>query len=253
VGVMPLTLHLDQIGPIARSAADLDLVTKVVLHQDDALWSANWEYESPPRLAYCEEYFKDNSSLEVWRTFAAGIKRLRESGLIIEQVDIPEGFETVHAMHRQIMAAEAAAIHRPEYAQNRHGYSSHVSQLIDEGLRMTAVDYAEALFHRHRFSNQLWQWFEHESETIDAILIPATPSEAPTTDSTGDPKFNSPWSYAGTPSATLPIGVTAAGLPIGMQILGAWVKFNEHTLAVAKYVEPIVKSNERPQLLEESR
>ena len=252
-GVMPLTLHLDHVGPIARSVTDLDLVTKVILHRDDALWSANWEYATRPRLAFCERFFQENSSAEVWNVFTGAMGRLREHGLVIEQVETPQGFESVHAMHRLIMAAEAAAVHRREFARRSNDYSPHVARLIDEGLRITAIDYAEALFHRHRFSRDLWQWFEADvSQTIDAVLIPATPTVAPTTETTGDPKFNSPWSYAGTPSAIIPIGVTGSGLPVGMQILGQWGGFNEQTLAVTKYCQPIVGSNERPPLLEES-
>lgn len=51
-------------------------------------------------------------------------------------------------------------------------------------------------------------------------LMPSTLTAAPGPDSTGDPRFNSPWSFAGAPTVTIPCGLTPDGLPCGLQILG---------------------------------
>ena len=37
---------------------------------------------------------------------------------------------------------------------------------------------------------------------------------------TGDPRFNSIWTLAGTPCVTLPAGTGAKGLPLGLQLVG---------------------------------
>jgi len=55
----------------------------------------------------------------------------------------------------------------------------------------------------------------------DAILAPATNCVAPDRTTTGDPVFNSPWSYVGFPVVSFPIGASPNGLPIAMQLIGA--------------------------------
>ncbi|HEX9306111.1 MAG TPA: hypothetical protein VF894_01395, partial [Anaeromyxobacter sp.] len=39
--------------------------------------------------------------------------------------------------------------------------------------------------------------------------------------STGDPAFDRIWTLLGTPSASLPAGRGPAGLPVGLQVVGA--------------------------------
>src|SRR4029079_1792879 len=56
---------------------------------------------------------------------------------------------------------------------------------------------------------------------FDALIMPATPTTAPANlDTTGNPRFNSPWSYAGLPAVTIPCALSPAGLPIGIQLVG---------------------------------
>jgi Asp-tRNA(Asn)/Glu-tRNA(Gln) amidotransferase A subunit family amidase len=54
-----------------------------------------------------------------------------------------------------------------------------------------------------------------------AWVMPSTGSAAPPLDSTGDPRFNSPWSYVGVPAVTLPCDLAASnGTGIGLQLIG---------------------------------
>jgi aspartyl-tRNA(Asn)/glutamyl-tRNA(Gln) amidotransferase subunit A len=50
--------------------------------------------------------------------------------------------------------------------------------------------------------------------------MPSTPTTAPGPETTGDARFNSPWSYCGLPAVTIPSGVDDHGLPVGLQIVG---------------------------------
>jgi Asp-tRNA(Asn)/Glu-tRNA(Gln) amidotransferase A subunit family amidase len=59
--------------------------------------------------------------------------------------------------------------------------------------------------------------FDH----FDIIITPAATGEAPAgLDATGDPVFNSLWSFCGTPSITLPLLEGPSGLPLGVQVVG---------------------------------
>jgi aspartyl-tRNA(Asn)/glutamyl-tRNA(Gln) amidotransferase subunit A len=57
-------------------------------------------------------------------------------------------------------------------------------------------------------------------EGVDALLTPATTTPPPTADTTGDPAFNSPWSYTGLPATSLPAEWTPSGLPLSVQLVG---------------------------------
>jgi aspartyl-tRNA(Asn)/glutamyl-tRNA(Gln) amidotransferase subunit A len=59
---------------------------------------------------------------------------------------------------------------------------------------------------------------------VAAAVIPSTVSPAPADlNTTGDPRFNSPWSHAGIPTASIPCALSKAGLPVSLQLLGrAW-------------------------------
>ena len=53
--------------------------------------------------------------------------------------------------------------------------------------------------------------FEHN---LSALITPATISTAPDPTTTGDPAFNSPWSYTHLPTVSVPTGLAADGLPV---------------------------------------
>jgi Asp-tRNA(Asn)/Glu-tRNA(Gln) amidotransferase A subunit family amidase len=75
---------------------------------------------------------------------------------------------------------------------------------------------------------------------FDFLLTPPAPGAAPASlASTGDPVFNRAWTLLGVPCVTLPFGSAANGLPLGVQLVGAfdhdmklvaWAQWAEHRL-----------------------
>jgi Asp-tRNA(Asn)/Glu-tRNA(Gln) amidotransferase A subunit family amidase len=57
-------------------------------------------------------------------------------------------------------------------------------------------------------------------DRVQVLLTPATTGPAPDAGSTGDPAFNSPWSYTGLPTVSLPTGQFSEGLPLSLQLVG---------------------------------
>jgi aspartyl-tRNA(Asn)/glutamyl-tRNA(Gln) amidotransferase subunit A len=128
-------------------------------------------------------------------------------------------FGDVLSEHRRIMAVEAAEYHRQQYAAHERDYGPNISALIEEGLSISAVDYAAALKFQSMFRLAVLEMLA----PFDALLAPATVTPAPATlDTTGDPAFNSPWSLAGAPTVALPCGLSPEGLPCGLQLIGRW-------------------------------
>ena len=63
--------------------------------------------------------------------------------------------------------------------------------------------------------------YNKENLPIDVIISPPTSSPAPRDlNSTGDKRFQAPWTLSGLPAITFPIGTSKLGLPIGTQLIG---------------------------------
>jgi len=232
-GVMPVTFHLDHVGVMARTAADCAALMQVIasddpqdqgarLHDDFSLDEclAQVATQRPPRLAVLRSYFFDGAEPEVAQLTDAALGRLREAVAEIFDVALPDGFGEVHAMHRRVMAAEAADFHRRAFGAPRAGYGPNMSALLEEGFATPIADYQAALRHQHAFRQSVARTLAG----FDALVTPATPTAAPASlASTGDPRFNSPWSFAGVPTVSIPIALVQSGLPVSLQLIGpAW-------------------------------
>ena len=90
-----------------------------------------------------------------------------------------------------------------------------VSMLLEEGLACPATEYARSLEHRQQLQHEMMGCFEG----VDALLCPAITSPAPMADTTGSPAFQSPWSYTGLSTVSLPHG-WSDGLPLAFQLVG---------------------------------
>lgn len=256
-GVTPVSFHLDHVGVMARSAADCAALLSAI-SDDDPRDPGAWSHEDysrepradriandrAPRLARLRSFFFDGADLEVAELTEAALCQLRETGAEVFDFPLPEGFEYVHTMHRRIMAAEAANYHRATFGAPRPGYGPNMAALLAEGFEMSMDDYQEALRFQHAFRQTVARTFAG----VDALVTPATPTAAPAgLESTGDPRFNSPWSLAGLPTVSIPIALVQAGLPISLQLIGAaWS--DTQLLAAAIWCERKLKFCPQPPM-----
>ena len=102
------------------------------------------------------------------------------------------------------------------FEKTPEAFGPHIAHLIDEGLRVTAVDYLAARDQQQRLANEVLQMWPAGA----LLALPATMTAAPGWESTGDPRLNSPWSFLGIPTVTIPMAVNDAGLPLGLQLVG---------------------------------
>src|SRR5262249_45749087 len=115
-----------------------------------------------------------------------------------------------------IMAVEAAAYHEPRLRRHADDYPANIRALLEEGLACPAPEYARCKEHQNRLREEMHSCLEG----VDALLTPATTCPAPDAATTGDPTFNSPWSYPGLPTVSFPAAFSPERLPLSLQFVG---------------------------------
>jgi Asp-tRNA(Asn)/Glu-tRNA(Gln) amidotransferase A subunit family amidase len=165
------------------------------------------------------------------------LQALSRRGAEIVMFDDPIDFERVIRDHRLVMAAEAANVHSDWLDEFPDDYPHHIRDLVIEGRSYAALDYLRA-------RQKQGQAFDAvaaplDSGAFDAIITPAAIGIAPDPATTGDPAFNSPWSFTGLPTVSFPIG-RSRGMPVGLQIVGGWWR-NHEVLRTAEWCEDAIR------------
>jgi len=149
-------------------------------------------------------------------------------GAELIEVRVPD-MDALNATARVILLAEASALYGP-YLGQRDAFGEDVLRLLDQGRLVQAVDYVNAQRMRTVFRAEFARLFE----SIDVLLLPATPTTAARlgqrsvelAGATHDTRILTTRlmrgvNAVGLPAISLPCGRDAAGLPIGLQLIGA--------------------------------
>ena len=212
-GIVPVSTSLDHVGPIAGSVADL-LVLFAVLADEVPVVGGQ---DKPLRIGVIESVLEETPCQETVALVRQAISSLGDAGALVSKCALPTGFAELREYHWRIMAREAADYHRRWFPEHRNAYGARIAAMLDEGLAITDEAYQEARSHQRQLSAEI----DRAAGNIDLLLTPATPTPSlADLDTTGDPRFNSPWSYVGLPVVTFPIGLSASGMPIGVQWIG---------------------------------
>jgi Asp-tRNA(Asn)/Glu-tRNA(Gln) amidotransferase A subunit family amidase len=242
-GVVPLASSMDHPGPMANSVRDLAIILQAIAGYDPrdpasaALPVPDYiaplhKKRTPPRLARVRGHFQDKASVDVLRMMDQVSERFQQEGAVVTEVALPAGFGTVLASHRTVMAVESAAFHRERLRRHPDDYLPEIRKLLEEGLACSAAEYARCKEHQKQLTHDMAACFEG----VDAILAPATTEAAPDIRSTGNPAFNSPWSYTGLPVVSMPAAYDKDGMPLAIQFAGpAWSEAD--LLAVSAWCE----------------
>ena len=243
-GIVPFSFHLDSPGPMARCVRDLAIVLQTIAGYDpndpvsqnapieDPFFAT---FDRPPTIGVLEEYFFETADEGVRKAVQEAVEHLRAAGMQTETVALPASFAAAHSGQRLVMAVDAAAYHRDNFPSRREQYAPNFCSVLDEGRAASAVEYSAALERQLRFRRDIRKTLEG----FDALLTPATDTTAPGPETTGNPRFNMPWSYSGHPTVSIPCGLGGNGLPVGLQFIGRWLD-EPRLLAAAAWCERVL-------------
>lgn len=233
-GVFPLSWTLDHIGPLSRSVDDA-AITVQVLAGHDPQDPASADVPVPDYRADLEKgvaglrigiprAFFANAPAITWEA-TAGIDRtasqLRAAGAMVEDVELPD-YALFSAAGRVIMMAEAFAIHEADMQTRLLDYGEITAGRFVLGAAVTAADYINALRARRELTDAVNAVLSRYDGLLTLSALNTAPRFDQPTDSlsSASPIQTIPFNVTGHPAISVPTGLGASGLPLGVQIVG---------------------------------
>jgi Asp-tRNA(Asn)/Glu-tRNA(Gln) amidotransferase A subunit family amidase len=177
--------------------------------------------------------------------FERYLRKLDDAGARLIEVEVPN-LDLTAAAYNPLVRAEAAHVHRAALRDAPESFSAPIRRTLEMGAALSPAEYLEACARRHSVIAGLRRTFWDEK--LDALLLPATPSEAPLRGETrialesgvallrdAQLALTAPFSLAGVPTACLPFG-SIGHLPVGVQVVGSPYA-DAKTLDVAQWLE----------------
>jgi aspartyl-tRNA(Asn)/glutamyl-tRNA(Gln) amidotransferase subunit A len=226
-GAVPLSWSLDHLGPLTRSVADAALLLEAIAGADlrDSRTSGASGFSAAGveggaaglRVGVLGDDgsgapLGDDEALAAWRT---GLAALERAGAELVPLDVPE-LEPLRWLNGAILAMEASAYHLPWLRERLDHYGEFMRQRI-----LAAFAYAPGAFVRAQQARAaLRERCAAIFERADLLSTPSQPGAAPPLGMPASTAFTGPFNILGWPAISVPAGLTAAGLPLGMQIAG---------------------------------
>jgi aspartyl-tRNA(Asn)/glutamyl-tRNA(Gln) amidotransferase subunit A len=255
-GMIAFASSLDQAGPVARTVRDAALMTHVMASHDP--WdSTSLKVDIPDylgnitsdvrglRIGLPKEY-RENLSDEMSTLLQKGIDWLTAAGAIFKDVSLPMSPFALPTYY-VIAPAEASSnlarydglryglrVHGKtldEMYENtrREGFGAEVRRRILIGTYVLSAGYYDAYYLKaQKVRTLIAKDFERVFQDVDVLLTPTTPTPAFAIDEKPvDPVtmylndiFTVTVNLADLPGISVPVGLSATGLPLGLQLIG---------------------------------
>jgi len=236
-GLAPMSWTFDVAAPLAYSVEDLGWVLRE-LSGFDAGDSASEHTPSEDYAALLETdpgvaglkigllagNFRKLARPDVWGAVERASETLSDLGAHVEELDGSDVDDLGDCM-REMMMAEAVAFHQQRLHEQPEMFGADVLARLRAGAEITGVQYAAA-----RERQRVWRRrYERIFEGYALLLAPTCPVPAPTIAEADGVEttrligaFTYGFSLLGVPVLSVPCGLSTEGLPIGVQLIGAW-------------------------------
>lgn len=235
-GVLPLAPSLDTIGPMCRSAADAAALLGAFAGQDPADPTTRPvpvpDYPGAlkgVRGAQGMRIGLDARMLEAVEpemadAIRAALEVFADLGAEVVPVEMPDLAPAVRAA-LLITDVECAHFHNAAYSSDPSGFGPVLEGAITRGRAANPLALAGAYQEREATRGRVAEVFGR----IDALACPVTPrigypyaeyAALFNADLQSSLAFAAPFNLSGNPSVIFPCGAGAAGIPVGMQLVG---------------------------------
>jgi indoleacetamide hydrolase len=245
-GVAPISQTLDTTGIFARNVEDCALIDQIVTGDPAALTEESGL--TGTKFAYAPRQYLELIEPEVEVHFRETLKRLRDAGAEVIEVDLGEDFSSIaqrstwNIFFYETLQAVSEFLGQHNLPVSFDEIYDQLEPAIKESWRdsvlpggpnsISAEAYETAvLVERPELQRRFSQVFAHDGNA--AFLFPTTPCTAPLIENQskftiGDTDVSQlalanntvPASGAGIPGISIPVGVSGSGLPIGVELDG---------------------------------
>lgn len=171
-------------------------------------------------------YFED-ASAEVLGAVETALGWLGQAGARLSDCALGDAGERRSQHAIRFVAADVADARRAVLRDHGERLGAKVRQRIEQGGLLSGPDYAASIRALQRFRQTLRAAFE---SGIDVLATPTTPETAPRWSDSADmiattcrvAGFTYDIGATGFPALSVPCGFTAAGLPVGIQLIAPW-------------------------------
>ncbi|MGQ0675812.1 MAG: amidase family protein, partial [Rhodospirillales bacterium] len=280
--IVAFASSLDQAGPMTRSVRDAAIMLRSMAGHDPkdstSVDAAVPDYEAAlgkgikgMRVGIPKEYRVDAMPAEIDRLWQQGVAWLKDAGAEPVEIGLPHTKLALPAYY--IIAPAEASSNLARYDGARFGlrekgasltemyentraagFGKEVRRRVMIGTYVLSAGYYDAYYIRaQRVRALIARDFTQAFEKVDAILTPTAPSAAFAIGEKADDPiamdlndvFTVTVNLAGLPGISVPAGLSADGLPLGLQLIGK--AFDEETVfRAADVLEKAAKFTARP-------
>ena len=232
-GVFPLSMTLDNVGPMTRSALDCALVLEAIAGYDSGdPYSVDRRVERfsagidngirGRRIGVPSNFFFEDLEAGVGESVRQALDVLRDLGGVLVDVEIPWAID---AFENNIVGIEAAWVHRDRLADPEISarLGKDTLKRLRQGSGIDAIELHGRLNRRAEIASMAASMMAN----LDLIATPTSPGVAGRTEEvetlTYRPnlKFTGVFNQTWQPSLSIPCGFGAEGLPVGLMLTGA--------------------------------
>ncbi len=262
-GMVAFASSLDQAGPMARSAEDCALLLSAMCGPDLDRDSTSLEVPAEDfsrtlpdsiaglRIGVPKEFFGEGLAPDVRGAVDAALAQYQQLGATLVPITLPRTelsipvyyiiapaeassnlsrFDGVKFGHRAAQHGDLTDMYKKTRAE---GFGDEVKRRIMIGAYVLSHGYYDAYYlQAQKIRRMIADDFQQAFQQCDLIAGPVAPTVAwKLGEKSADPVanyladiFTLPASLAGLPGLSLPVGFGAAGLPVGMQLIGNYLQ-----------------------------
>jgi Asp-tRNA(Asn)/Glu-tRNA(Gln) amidotransferase A subunit family amidase len=230
VGVKCFSWSLDTMGLFAAAIADVAYAAAAITGRD---LRVDRTTPAAPRIALVRTHAWDKAEPPMREALERTGRRAVAAGATVKEFDRLAFLEEADAAHAPVSHYEAFRALAFEYAHHRGQLGPMLTATLDGAAEVTPDGYDAARRNAKRARQALADFMTD----FDVILTPSASGAAPEGfTSTGTPAFNRMWTLLGAPCINVPGWQDAAGMPLGLQVVGRFGR-DRAALEAAAFIE----------------